>query len=110
MSFSPTGACEMPVGSLGDLRYERRVALILWQSYQTVQGDFWQLSMFRGQTETVQKSTNSVFPIWVPQVNQSLERRSGLQFNLARVNPVLNGFRSWHSLNCLFKVGICKQR
>lgn len=31
-------SCQL--GHLGDLRYERQVALILWQSYRTVQGDF----------------------------------------------------------------------
>lgn len=86
------------------------MAPVLEQSYQTVQSDFQQLSVHKKQTETVQEKTNSVFLVWVPQVSQSSERRSGLPFNLAAVNPALNGFRSWHSLNCLFKVRICKQR
>lgn len=33
------------------------------------------------------------------------ESRSGLQLNLACVNPVLNGFRSWHSLYCAVQSG-----
>lgn len=44
------------------------------------------------------------------QVSRDPESKNGRQFNLAPANPALKGFRSWHSLNCLFKVGICEQR
>lgn len=43
------------------------------------------------------------------QVIRDSESRNGWPFNLAPANPALKGFRSWHSLNCLFKVGICEQ-
>lgn len=44
------------------------------------------------------------------QVSRDPESKNGRPFNLAPANPALKGFRSWHSLNCLFKVGICEQR